>query len=56
MEKCTGYNISKIEFDVLDKKYEKTGLECEKSAFFLISLCNGSNFGRSPLAYGKSEK
>ena len=51
-----GYNISKIEFEVLDKKYEKTGLECEKKCIFLIFLCNGSKFGRSPLAHDTSEK
>jgi hypothetical protein len=27
-----------------------------KRCIFLIVLCNGSNFGRSLLAYGKSEK
>ena len=32
------YNISKVEFGFLDKKYEKTGFKCEKVHFYLATL------------------
>ena len=49
------YNISKIEFAFLDKRYEKPASNAKK-CIFAIFLCNGSNFWRSVFAHDKSEK